>query len=743
MLNINDKNDMSVKEADRGDRPQAAKKSLTHAGTVSLPAMIRENLHYNLGTLLLGLLVMVFNYPINLALNLSDIKNSMDTFMTTQVTDTNGPTSIFMVEKISDYARRMTAAANNVLSGEGSLILVIVPVAAILCARCMFNYLMSRSTVDFYLSEPVSRTKRFFANFLSGIIIMFICLMTGYLLALAVAVAFGVQGLMVAGSLTACAGYMLSFMILYLTVILAMLACGRPFAAVAAVIVINGFAYSIYAILMVYQNFFETYMVYGASPLDKLSYGAPLYYFGELCANIASKAGPMGTENIRLMGLMAAIVLGLTALAAVLHRIRPSEACGRTLAFPVSKLSLRIILTIIGGLLMSFLGVYQSGLFWVFFFAILGVLICHAIIEAVFNMDIRTLLSHKLEAAGCVALTVGFMCIYILDPFGYDRYVPKAEDVSSVAVDFSGYFAARDAIIRSDYEYSFRSERPEDIYSSEYWAGEPDILGRMYISEEPYVEAALNLGQRGADHASGINDGKSYSFYSTSEDAEETYIVCMAYRLRSGKTRYRQYLLSDSDIQELMPDVFASIEYKEAMYPILGISEDQLGLFGIEYASEKEASELVKAGALDGSSLRTEACATRDWEPYGEVYDINKDQELRADLLSALQADIREMSFDDYTEWQYAVDSGYNEETKRVEVFSSSELYQGEDIPGTYIVKDLLYYIPESAILIDELESEDPYSYERYYSYRDIYPVFDSFDHVREVLEGYGLSTAE
>ena len=696
--------------------------------------MIKEDLHYNLGTLLLGLLVMVFNYPINLALQLSELKDRMDSYMVTTEMSWDGPSSFVVAEKITDLGERMTRTTNMVLCGTGGLLALIIPVAAVLCARCMFHYLMQKSTVDFYMSEPISRQKRFAANYISGLLIMLISLLTGLVLCLPVALAYGVEGMELGTALASSLGFMLVFLMLYTTVIIAILLCGRTFAAVAAVIVINGIGFCVYAVMMVFMNFFDTYIEYGTPIWEKLYYTSPIYYIFEYMERLtprSSSIAVMSPEVLRLMLVMAGISALLILLAVLLHRIRPSEACGSTLAFPLTRRPLRVILSIMGGLLLSFLGIYQSGVFWVFFFTLLGVVIVHAMAEIVINMDVRMLFCHRIETAICMAAAFGFVCIFVFDPFGYDAYVPEASSLQSVAISYNGDFEERRAISLSDYQYEYETKHPEDIYTTEYWDGQPDGFLEMAITEEPYVDAVLELACCGAEHASGVN----YRGYEDYYD-EDSYLIDVAYRLRSGSVRYRRYELSRAEVDEYMPGIFASMEYKTAMYPILELPEEELGLFGIEYADDTEGARLEAEGKLSGKEIRTNPYASRDWDDFGSVYDINEDQSFRRELLAALKQDISDMRFEDYEDWFYTVDSGYNEETGRVETFSDSELYKEGDVPGCYLIDDIIYYIPETSVLMADMhyEAGDNYTYE----YRDIYPVFDSFTHVREVLSDYG-----
>lgn len=720
----------------------------------SMLAMIRENLQYNLGTLLLGLLVMLFNSPILMALSLSDLKRRLDDVAveSVQLMSNNGATSVFMAEKITDIETRMSAAANELLSGATGLMAFIVPVAALLCARAMFIYLMNRPTVDFYLSEPVSRTKRFFANYFSGAVIMLICMVFGFVGSHIVAICFGVKDINVPAALLAQFGYLLIFLLLYSTFIIAIMLTGRPFAAVAAAVVIHGLGIAVYGILSGYFNLFETFSYKSVAGFEKLYYTTPLYYLIEFVSEISSRAGVFGAGAIKLMGITAVLDILLIAISAVLHRIRPSEACGRTLSFSRTALPLRLILSVVGGLLISFFGFTEPGIGWILFFLVLGTLIAHAICEISFNMDIRKLFSHKIEKLICVIAGAAFALVFILDPFGYDSYMPDTEDLESVAFSYGGDFEGRLAIPLSDYELRVETETPDIKYTEKYYDERPDELSRMAITEEPYVEAVLSLLKIGADRASAINDNDNdiherAQETSLPEDNFRVYSVDAVYRLKNGKVKYRTYVINNREIKEHMPEIFTSMEYKTALYPILELSENELspGIFGIEFKEPEFGKGLTLRGELDGTSLGVSAQSNIDWEDNVKVYRLPED-ELQAELLSALKQDITDMRYEDYYDWSYSVYKEVDDEG--VERYhSDSDLYRGEQQEGTYIVDDVLHFVPASSVKLaahynnisyEDIDGNIRLNYV-YYDYQDIYPIFESFDNVRAVLSERGL----
>ncbi len=723
---------------------------------VSIFRMIREDLNNNIGTLLLGLLAVIFSMPVFMALSLSDIKSSMERYMLEAHVSADGPTSAAVESRIEDYTKRMTEAADSILTGSTGLMAVIVVVAAVICARMLFNYLMSRPTVDHYFSQSVTRDKRFAANYISGALIMLICTVAGYIPALIVAAAYGVRDIAVVESLVAMTGFLLVFLLLYTTFIIAMLLTGRPFASVAAALVINLFGIGIYAIVNVYYNFFGTYLARGGI-MKMLYYASPLYYLVRLHGQISGRHGICSKESYMLLALIFAGCVALVAIAVLLHRRRPAEACGRTLAFSWTKRPLRILLSIEGGLVFSFFGVEQSGIFWTFFFVIAGIAIMHAISEAVFNADIRTILNHKLETVACIGAGVLFASVFIFDLFNYDGWVPETSEVTSIGLDYSAFFMERRAIVESDYDYEYIAHIREDgednmFYSEEYWENYPDLMEDMAITETEYIEAALKLCSVGAEKEEGINYIKPSLYYETLyeyEGGDLEYSMDVVYRLKNGSERYRHYVFTETELLELMPEVYRSHELKMAMYPILELSEDDIGLFGIEYKDPLSAELAISRGTISGAAMRLTPTAHRNYD-YNEsrIYDLNDDEDLKKELLSALKKDIEEMEFRDYYEWYYRVYSRYDEDGNKV-YDSTSEQYKGEQMEGTYLLEDVLYYVPSSSEALAGLRNKGmtvEQSYDGswyYYEYTDTYPIFESFENVRELLESRGVTERE
>lgn len=229
-----------------GSRPEQERKA---SAGISFRQLVSQSIRGNLWLVLLALLTMLFNYPVNLAMQLTSLQQEFEqqgyTITTTMlgaessmvgvaaagsssvIGGADGPTSIVIAEKTTQYGEALSDLTNRVLIGSSSMITVIVVVAAALCAFAMFHYLYSRPQVDFYHSLPVSRTKRFCAHYLGGALIMAGSQLIGLLGAGVVALVFRVPELMLGPVVWVNASFFLLFLLIYTATIGALLMTGN------------------------------------------------------------------------------------------------------------------------------------------------------------------------------------------------------------------------------------------------------------------------------------------------------------------------------------------------------------------------------------------------------------------------------------------------------------------------------------------------------------------------------------
>lgn len=741
---------------DKG-KPSGEKQGGLSARTASLSGMIRQNIHGNLWLVLLGLLVMLFNYPVNMAVQLTDaeqyyMRNGFTVYsevgaVSSALADSgavsgaasviggaDGPTSVFVAEKSSELSERITEIANNILLGNYTLIPFIVIVAAALCAFAMFRYLYSRQQVDYYHSLPVSRGRRFAANYLSGALIMAGSYLVGLLGAWVVAAVYQAEGMMLFPVLKVNLGYFLLFLFLYTVSIGAMLMAGNMAVGALSLAWIWGIGPAAAGILYSIKQVHIDTLYNASGPEQKLKYLSPIAWLIDYVRypSILGEAGTVPSpyydkslaEAAKLSAERIFFVLLLTAagiaLTAFLYRRRASEATGSAISFRAVKAPVRIITTVLAALLCSLIGTELS-LAWTIFFTVVSAVIVHAVMDAIMCLDIRKLFLHKLELFFCAVLSLGVVLLFSFDVMGWNRYVPETDQIESASVYadlVSGQYQV-DATVEAREAYGSIADGTfyplEDKQSRSYTSFDERTTSRMKLTDPKVLEAVRALAEAGVMQNETFGKDRVAA-------GETAYYTHIGYQLKNGRRDERVYYLPKEELMKLLPVIVASPEFKAASYPILQVAAKDAGIFGLQLSEEaREASDQNLQKRLP------ELTAT-----VGRMYYFTgEDRALRlsglsADfderLLSALQKDLSNMNLSDQDiEWV----QNLNDET-------GSEDY-------SYLI-----YIPlEEKVMAEErrkgLSAAERGVDDNPYWYYDVYPIFKSFTNVRELLSVYGF----
>lgn len=716
-------------------------------------ALVAQNLKNNIWLILLGFVIMLFNYPVNMALRLSQITSRFERFgfivrtesVSTTLSETggiggaDGPASVFMAEKVGEYGKALSDAANRVLCGSDTLIFVIAAVAAVLCAAGMFRNVYSKQQTDLYQSLPVARGKRFFAGWFTGALVMAVCFALGLLAALICAAFYKTPDLMISEMLIVNAGTFLMFLLVYTAAVSVMLLAGNNPVGTGLIFFTWAAGPALSLIISALKTDYLTTVVNAYEGLAFLKYFSPVTYLAEYASYAASVPrlpAMTGTALIRYeqnllphtqrLVLLAAIVTAALFFAGMcFYRRRPAEGAGSSIVFSPARIFLRVFVTVSGALCFSLIGSAIESFAWSIFFALISGLILHAIMEIILHLDVKALFAHKTELLLCLAGSVLVLCVFRFDLTGYNHHVPELSEVSSAGVSVSRYRdSEKGAIADARERYGTAGSETfspdgDRAYTAYFASG----MDRMKITDETVLALIKELAEAGS---AAIDRADAY------EDTADERLVWVEIRwdLRNGKTDDREYRFEKAIVDEIFPDIFASEEYKEAAYPILSLSEEELGKFGLEIrteAAEERLSEL-RERAAGGESAVTGYLYDETFQLLGYKYPKEKivdltglSPELEAELLTALQADLREMALSDYDpDW------------------GSYEHYDLNAVAP----QDHLIYVPKEEILAAEYRRqqenqtlEDTGGYEYY----DVYPIFQSFTHVRSVLEKYGI----
>ncbi len=401
--------------------------------------------------------------------------------------------------------------------GYGIAILAIF--IALFLAFDFFRYLHSRKQIDFFDSLPIRRKDAFFIRILSACIIFAVPLIICLSLETVLLVVFHFfQTKYLINILWSLACMLLIFLATMFTGVLAMIMTGHP------VIALLGFGvFSVYVpIILQYifpayaAQYFDTFVSWNGYS-HYLNYVSPI---GASIKLIYKDSVSCWTPKEHFVDFIAILILIVFVgiLNYILFQKRPSETAGRAMAFtkcnPVIRILLVIPLTLYVGLYLSQVASIGSKIWMVFGF-IAGTIFLHGIIESIFQFDIRGLWSYKKQMLGCFLVSMAIALIFWIDLFHYDEYLPKQNELKSIAFDFGEYY---------------------DI-------SEVDGISGEYLDDA--YQLAKNLVSQKQK-----NDAECRS-------------VQIEYHFKNDAVKERSYYIDMKANRELIDKIYASIEYKD------------------------------------------------------------------------------------------------------------------------------------------------------------------------------------
>lgn len=527
----------------------------------------------------------------------------------------------------------MTRMIAEWLSAGNGLIIFLVFVFAILCSFSGFSYLNSRKKVDFYHSLPVKRGTLFSVYYVNGILMFVSVYLVNLLIALGIAAVNGADMAKVMPAAWIGFGvHVVGFFIVYATVTVAVLLTGNIVIGFLGSAVF--FAYCPAVALIVrgfFQLWFRTYgyfqpytgtdwfnlIMNRCSPVDA--------YMNMVSAVKWEEGGLAG----KMIGTVAAAVV-LTVISLVIHRLRPSESCGKAMAFRKSKPVIRILLVIP-------MALSGSMIFWnfrdSFGWAVFGTLcigaIAHCIIEIIYHFDFRKLFAHAAQMGICLAVSLLILCTFKFDLLGYDTYKPAASSVQSVAVEIGRI----DEWVTYGQVQTIGCEETETLnYRWSYDRSDAFVYPHMQVTE---LDEVMRLVDAGIARNNRIKKGDE----NENREEEGTYYasVNVLYQLKSGRRVGRSYYMPLGMEREALEGLYKKPEYKKGVFPLLSqLPEETAGAYyqeqnniiqleiGKEYGKEAELAELLKAYQEELTGLTIE---TRSQEsPIGMIQFMDQDQ---------------------------------------------------------------------------------------------------------------------
>ncbi|BCN31591.1 DUF6449 domain-containing protein [Anaeromicropila herbilytica] len=518
--------------------------------------LMKEDIKRRIWTIALASIVFFFSYPVLLAI---------------------------MIEKYNSYQYKIEHVREQILHFVGirsELGVLIVVCGAAICGLSGFFYLHSKKKVDFYHSIPVRREALFAVSYINGLLIYLVPYIISILISFIIlSINHVMSGEIFHEVLKAIGINFLFYSLIYTVIVIAVMLTGNFIISCFGTAVLLIYGPCVLALKEAYfSTFFHTYYMKNQDMDGFVLFLSPIGRYIETIQKSSSEIG--GNIVITLIVTILLIILAL-----FLYTKRPSEAAGKAMAFsiskPVIKIMLVVPLTLAGGILFREV-TYGNSQGWFFFGLVIAFIISYAIIEIIYNFDIRCAFLHKKELLTCAGMIAVVILIFELDVTHYDSYLPSKSDIKTMSVSVDG--------LDEDIHYSDKD--------TTYINGEKYQLERMKLTN---FDNAYDLVKAGIKNINHDEDGYM----------EGTYGYNVKYTLKNGKEVYRAYKLTSEDRMKLIKKLYENQEFKEAHYPIYQLDAEYIKKISCyntfenkEFSlNQEEKNQLVEDYKADLSNL--------------------------------------------------------------------------------------------------------------------------------------------
>ena len=250
----------------------------------------------------------------------------------------------------------------------------------------------------------------------------------------------------------------------------------------------------------------------------------------------------------------------------ILFMKRPGEAAGKTLAFRSTGTPLKLIIAIPA---VAFTGVAVAGVLdrsrdlnvtdmgLIVFVCIIAAIVACAVIQAVFELDIRAAVNAKRHWIVCAVGGLLIFFGYKYDFFNLDRYVPNAGKVESAVFIPNGY----------EDIYGWMDEEHESMSGDEFG------LAHMFIQNVDEVCELHRLSIARYDELIRTVDDYEYEYDEDRRFSAATVI----YRMKNGRLMARQIYVPvrDSSAVYLLDKIMSQDDFVNGYYPVMALDTDK------------------------------------------------------------------------------------------------------------------------------------------------------------------------
>ena len=462
--------------------------------------LMREDCKRRTWAFALVFLAFFFILPIGLALAMEDAANTQYYVYNGYrdfVQDPSMPLAVYQ-EKLLELKTKVVLSQAEFGNG---MVVFLMMAAAVVMGVSGFSYLHNRKKVDFYHSIPVRRELIYSARYMGGILIVGVSYLINLILMFGVALAYGVGTPGIAGAMAGgLALNMLFFLLMYAAVVIAMMMTGNM---VVGILASGVFFFFLPAVMLLLEGYCEIFFVTTARNAWT-SDGSPfmwgMKYLSPFSVYITALDWKLDEIIKHVPELICSGfgVLALFFLGMQLYRIRPSESAGKAMAFKRTMAPIRILLVLgcglAGGL---FFWAMQSRLRWGLFGTVVFTILTHCIVEIIYHFDFKKLFGRKLQLVLCLGAGVLVFLSFRYDWYGYDSYLPAADEVVSASLELdidSGWLNNRSVLQNDQGEYELDYKPAYENIEEDMKLTDMDLV--MPLAKEGRRSALLGRDER-------------------------------------------------------------------------------------------------------------------------------------------------------------------------------------------------------------------------------------------------------
>ncbi len=465
---------------------------------------------------------------------------------------------------------------------------------AIMFALQGFYYVFNSSQIDFYLSQPTTRTQRIRKNYLNAMSTFLVMYVFSEVVALIIAAAMGaVNRYVILSALAETIRALNLFFAFYNITVLAVMLSGTLPIAILLTMGMSFVSMIIVAELDLFKGiFFATYSdikpfnVHLSPLFDRVAAMNEMTSRNNFYQAVSSFDGFGKCLKLIVPREIDTLIVGIIAFVAVLiiSHLRQSEWAGKSIPLRPFRWFVKVIACALVGIgsgyfvYLIYIGVWNKKLYPIMCaIMIVATIFAGCVMEVILEGNIRRFFKGMAQTIVAACLVLLTFIIYRGDLLGFDSYVPDPSKVASCAIIGGN---------RSFNSYT-------DTYYS-YGTGSDMVLNN--------VEDVCKIARTGMKLQKELRDSDGRS-------STGGYFMTVLYRMKNGRKIYRYIVVPYDSFDEEMERIVSSEEFKRGYFDIF--SDDRV----------READKATKSHTLRYVSMNSSSDTRNfDYEKVSDAY---------------------------------------------------------------------------------------------------------------------------